>query len=220
MCEQTDTTFVFQRRFSISEVTDVKAANLKELVEGIKIVSASSIYQHTHRFLMQNQDIESSNDFAYWVKEILGDTELGEALLSINAIEFTGLRALREKIIDVIQKHIENNPEALNRFANKDSVFNFVKSRSFVIPTGEVANTLEEFYVCMKHSSFYSIYFHMMESKLRLDHGKNDFSNWLETAIGEHDLAKQIEDLDPYSQNLEALKKHILELIEKRLEVK
>lgn len=77
------------------------------------------IYHHTHRFLQQHQylSLEPPNDFAYWVSEALGEDELGERLSSIDTIQFSTIRSLREKIIQTIEDYLKHNPLAKLRFS-------------------------------------------------------------------------------------------------------
>src|SRR4030043_1557486 len=88
-------------RLHLSELTGLKAATLNELLELIKTVSGSCIYQHTHRFLQQHQHLspEPPNDFAYWVTNVLGEDELGEKLASIDIIKYSSVGGLRERLI-------------------------------------------------------------------------------------------------------------------------
>ena len=96
-------------RLHLSELTGLRASTLRELLELIKTVSGSSIYHHTHRFLQQHQYLspEPPNDFAYWVANVLGEQELGEKLASIDIVQYSSVRALREKIIEVIEDYLK-----------------------------------------------------------------------------------------------------------------
>ncbi|MFH1288686.1 MAG: DUF5752 family protein, partial [bacterium] len=196
--------FRFYTRLHLTELTGLKAVNLGQLIELIKNVPGSSIYHHTHRFLQQHQYLspEPPNDFAYWVTEILGDDDLGERLASIDTIQFATIRSLREKIILTIEDYIKENPSVKNRFANVNEEFHFIKSISFILPTNYCAYNLKEFVDILKKITIDSIYFHIFESRLRLEKGVNDFSNWVETSIGDKKLAEKISKLDPYTYTL------------------
>src|SRR3990172_3770893 len=113
--------FKFYTQLHMPELTGLKAANLQELLDLIKTVPGSVIYHHTHRFLQQHQYLspEPPNDFAYWAAEVLGDHELGEMLASIDTIQFSTIRSLRERIIAVIEDYLNNNPLAKLRFAGE-----------------------------------------------------------------------------------------------------
>lgn len=209
--------FRFYTRLHLTELTGMKAANLEQLVELIKNVTGSSIYHHTHRFLQQHQYLspEPPNDFAYWVTEILGDANLGERLASIDTIQFTTIRSLRERIILTIGDYIKDNPVVKNRFANVNEEFHFIKSISFILPTNYYAYNLKEFADILEKITIDSIYFHIFEARLRLGKGINDFSNWVENSIGDKKLAGKISKLDPYTYTLEALRKTLIEILEK-----
>lgn len=211
--------FRFYTRLHLSELTGLRATTLGQLLDLIKRVSGSCIYHHTHRFLQQHQYLspEPPNDFAYWVTEILGEDELGEQLASIDTIQYSTIRSLREKIIETIENYLKNNPLAKLRFARSDEEFHFIKSVSFVLPTNYLAYDLKEFIEVLKQITIDSIYFHIFEARLRLEKGTNDFSNWIETSIGDKELADGISKLDPYTYTLEELRRTLIKIIEERI---
>jgi hypothetical protein len=207
-------------RLHLSELTGLKAATLRELLELVRTVSGSCIYHHTHRFLQQHQYLspEPPNDFAYWVSNVLSEAELGEKLASIDIIQYSSVRSLREKIILVIEEYLRKNPSAEKRFVNPGAEFHFIKSISFVFPTNHVARDLKELAEILKQITIDSIYFHIFEARLRLEKGKNDLSLWIEKAIGDKLLADKIARLDPYTFTLEDLRKKVVGLIERRIQ--
>lgn len=211
--------FRFYTRLHLSELTGLRASTLSQLVGLIKQVLGSCIYHHTHRFLQQHQYLspEPPNDFAYWVSEILGEDELGEKLASIDTVQFSTIRSLREKIITTIDEHLKNNPLAKLKFAREGEEFHFIKSVSFVIPTNYVAHDLKEFKDIVSKITIDSIYFHIFEARLRLERGTNDFSSWIESSIGDKELADKISKLDPYTHTLEELRRVIIKIIEAQI---
>lgn len=213
--------FRFCTRLHLSELTGLRATTLTQLLELLQKVSGSCIYHHTHRFLQQHQYLspEPPNDFAYWVSEVLGEDELGERLASIDTIQFSAIRSLREKIIQTIEDYLKHNPLAKLRFSRPGEEFHFIKSISFVIPTDYIARDLREFKEIIGRIPIDSIYFHIFESRLRLEKGMNDFSNWIENSLGAKLLADEISKLDPYTHTLEELRKKILSLIEAGVDI-
>lgn len=211
--------FRFYTRLHLSELTGLKASTARELLEIIKTVSGSCIYHHTHRFLQQHQYLspEPPNDFAYWVSNILGEAELGEKLASIDIIQFSTIRSLREKIIDTIEPHLQSNPWTERKFASPGAEFHFIKSTSFIFPTNHTAHNLEELADILKKISIDSIYFHIFEARLRLEKGNNDLSCWIEKDIGNKELADEMSRLDPYPYTLEDLRKMLVNIIEESL---
>ena len=211
--------FRFYGRLHLSELTGLRATNLQELLDLIKTVPGSCIYHHTHRFLQQHQYLspEPPNDFAYWVSGTLGDNELSEQLASIDTIQFSTIRSLRDKIADTIEEHLKNWPSVQQRFADEARAFHFVKSRSFVFPTNYIVHDLNEFADVLQKISIGSIYFHIFEARLRLEKEVNDFSLWIETSFGDKELARKISKLDPYTYTMEDLRKTILRIVRKKI---
>src|SRR3989338_6376166 len=128
--------FRFYTRLHLSELTGLRATTLGQLLDLIKEVSDSSIYHHTHRFLQQHQYLspEPPNDFAYWVTEMLGEDELGERLASIDTVQFSNIRDLRETIIASIEDYLKDNLLAKLKFSREGEEFHFMKSVSFILP--------------------------------------------------------------------------------------
>ncbi|OGX08545.1 MAG: hypothetical protein A2Z88_06470 [Omnitrophica WOR_2 bacterium GWA2_47_8] len=211
--------FRFYTRLNLSGLTGLKAATLEELLQHIKEVPGSCIYHHTHRFLQQHQYLspEPPNDFAYWVTHILGDDRLGEDLASIDTVQFTTIRELREKIVTVIEEYLKKYPSAKRRFVNEEQAFSFIKSMSFILPTHYIASNLREFIEILRKVTIDSIYFHIFEARLRLEKKSNDFSNWIESFLGDKELAEKIAQLDPYTQTLEDLRQALIRILERKL---
>ena len=207
--------FKFYIRMILPELTGLKADNLEQLLKMIKEVSPSAIYHHTHRFLQHHQHLapEPANDFAYWVKEVLGEYKLGEKLASIDTVEFSTIEALRTSIVSSIEEYLKENPTAGSRTAHKGEEFYFVKSVSFIFPTKHTARDLDEFVNELKRVTISSIYFHIFEARLRLGKGNNDFSFWIETSVGDKEVAGKISKLDPYAYTLEDLRTKIINII-------
>jgi len=209
--------FRFYTRLHLSELTGLRASILSQFLGLLKEVPGSCIYHHTHRFLQQHQYLspEPPNDFAYWVTEVLGEDELGERLASIDTVQFTTIRSLREEITKTIEDYLSHNPLAKLKFSREGEEFHFIKSVSFILPTSYIAYDLKEFTDILKKITLDSIYFHIFEARLRLEKADNDFSLWIETSIGDKELADLISGLDPYSYTLEDLRNKIIRIIEK-----
>ncbi len=211
--------FCFHTRLHLTELTGLRATTLGQLLSLIKKVPGASIYHHTHRFLQQHQYLspEPPNDFAYWVTEALGEDELGEELASIDTIQYTTIRSLREKVVATIEAYSRTNHLVKLKFARSGEEFHFMKSVSFVLPTHYVVQDLREFADALQKVTLDSIYFHVFESRLRLEKGDNDFSNWIATSLLDKELAYEISRLDPYTQTLENLRKTLVRIIQKRI---
>lgn len=208
--------FLFKTQLSLVLLTGRRATNVLELRNELKTASESSVYYHTHNFLQRHQFLipEPSNDFAYWVTQVLREERLGERLEAIDTVRFTSLNELREAILTVMDAFLQKN--ATLREAPEGSEFHFMKAILFSFPTVHEACDLEEFLTGLKKVSIHSLYYHIFEWRLRASRGANDFSLWLQ-ALGETSLARQIDRLDPYSHTMEELRSRIVRLIERRI---
>ncbi len=206
--------FKFCSRLHLKELTGLKAANLTQLVSMIKTVPGSVVYHHTHHFLQQHQYLvpEPPNDFAYWVEQALGYRDLAEDLASVNTCEYHSIRALREQIVSVIERYLKR--DKTSREAGEGEEFHFIRSVSFVFRTPYEAYDLKEFQDVVEKITIDAIYFHMFESRLRLEKGVNDFSNWMRNELSEFELAERVDQLDPYTHTMEGLRNKVVALIQ------
>ena len=177
--------FRFYSRTHLTELTGLRAKNLRELVDIMKKVPDAVIYYHTHRFLEEHHYLtpEPSNDFAVWVSDALGEEVLGERLASVNTFEFPNLGALRERLVGIIEERLAKGPDSREAMTGRE--FHFMKSVSVILPTPYVAHDLREFVETLRKISLGSLYFHVFESRLRLGKGLNDFSIWMKDSLGE-----------------------------------
>ncbi len=209
--------FRFYSRTHLTELTGIQAKNLRELVDILKSAPDAVIYYHTHRFLEEHHYLtpESSNDFAVWASDALGDAVLGETLASVDTFLFPNLGALKERLVGIIEEYLSQGSNS--REAMEGQEFHFMKSVSVVMPNFYVAHDLREFVETLRKISLGSLYYHVFESRLRLGRGLNDFSIWMQNSLGETELAEEIARLDPYTYTLEGLRSALIQLIEKRI---
>ena len=215
--EQPREPFHFLTSMDLTMLTNRRARDLAALLAHMQEVPGSVIYYHTHRFLVQHQYLspEPPNDFAYWVTNVLQEDRLGEQLAAIDLIQFRTIRALRERLVSLIERYLNERKEL--RVAPDGEEFHFRESVSFVVPTRHVAHDLREFVDAMSQIGFGSLAFHFFDARLRLSRGENDFSEWLSTGLGEAQLARAIARLDPYTYTLDALRKEVVRLVRQRL---
>jgi small-conductance mechanosensitive channel len=209
--------FRFYSRTHLTELTGLRAKNLRELVDILKKVPETVVYHHTHHFMEEHHYLtpEPANDFAVWVADALGDEVLGEKLASVDTFSFPDLASLRERLVGVIEEHLPLGSNS--REAMPGQEFYFMKSVSLILPTPYITHDLREFVETLRKVSLGSLYFHMFESRLRLGRGLNDFSVWLQDSLDESELGQEIARLDPYTYSLEGLRSALIQLIEKRI---
>jgi len=213
------TPFLFCTQLNITELLGIKVANVYDLYKQIKEVPGSSIFHHTHWFLLQHHYLAPgpSNDFAYWVTSALGEESLGEQLSSIDTVQFCTINDLRKKIVSTISMYLKKNPFVKKKHVRSGEEFYFAKSISLIISTEHQAHTIEEFISLLNIITHESLYYHIFEARLRLGGKSNDFSKWLSDMFGEHHIAEKIEQLDPYAYTFEDLRTEIINLISKRI---
>jgi len=114
-------TFRFHTSLILQESTGLRAATLPTLLKLLRAVPESSIYHHTHHFLLQHHYLtpEPSNDFAYWVSEVLGEQALGERLAGMDILAHPTLQSLREALVGMIEEYLSRTPTARLRFASE-----------------------------------------------------------------------------------------------------
>ena len=212
--------FRFYTSLILPEATGLRAATLTELGKLLHQVPESCIYYHTHHFLLQHHYLipEPTNDFAYWVSEIVGEPRLGESLASIDTMAYGNLEDLRHAITDTVDTYLHERPSARLRFVGAGEEFFFVKSVHLIMPTSQTASTLLEFAQALERVSLPSLYFHMFVARLRIGYPTNDFSIWLADHLDLKELAARVSQLDPYAHTLEMLRATLLEMIREHLE--
>ena len=205
--------FTFYTRLNLVELLGRTARNLSELLEGMQSVPGSSIYFHTHRFLQQHHYMspEPPNDFAFWVTQSMNLDALGEQLSCIDTVQFRRVEDLRQALVRVLTDRRDRG-QSMTAVCSEGEEFHFMSCRTFILPTGQSAVTVAEFLDILKTISIDSLYYHVFESRLRLEKEDNDFSAWFES-LGLGPLAKAITRLDPYTITLEGLRQKIIRLV-------
>ena len=208
--------FEFRTRLAVPKLTRRIAATVAELAHHLREVPESVVFQHTHHFLVQHQELspEPPNDFAHWVTTALQEDELGERLASVDTVRFASLGALKDRLLEILDTHLhtERNP----RSAPEGEAFHFKDAVSVVLPTGHVAHSIADFRAALARVSTASIAYHLFESRLRLGAEDNDFSLWLEHEADMGAVARAIRALDPYTYTLEGLRQVLLGLVPAR----
>jgi len=210
--------FRFFTSFTLQEATGLRAATIPQLVALLKKVPEGCLYYHTHYFLLTHHYLtpEPTNDFAYWISEVLKEEALGEQLASLDIMAHATLEGLRETLVSTIEAYLARTPTARMKFASEGEEFFFVKSLHVIMPTRYQASTLAECVDALSQIGIHSLYFHIFEARLRIGHPTNDFALWFEQ-WGLKELAERVATLDPYGQTLEALRSVLISLVRQEL---
>jgi hypothetical protein len=209
--------FYFNTSAHLVRITAQKANTLAELLDALRVCPDDSIFQHTFRTLQDHHFIQEgfSNDFAHWVLTACNEPGLAEQLASVDVREFTSLDKLRDRFIQIVEKHLQLNPAAGSRAA--EETFHFCASDIVVVPTNFVAQTMQDFAKGLRGVSVHSIHHHFIEARLRLKLMSNDFSQWLHEDVGLTDAARAVNRIDIYTATLEGVRQQIVRIVERSL---
>jgi hypothetical protein len=205
--------FQFMTKSDLTLLLGRKAKNATELYAGLGEVPATSVYYHTHRFLQQHHYLspEPPNDFAYWVTNVLNDDILGERIASVDIMQFVSIEEIRQRFLSLLDEYLQSAERKID--CPRGEEFHFMACQTFAFPAPYVATNLREFRDMLEKASISSIYYHMFDARMRPELGNNDFSIWIRDN-GYPELARAIQDLDPYSHTLEGLRKAVIRLVE------
>ena len=209
--------FYFNTSAHLLRITTLKASTLAELLDAFRSCPDDSIFQHTFRTLQEHHFIREgySNDFAHWALAACNEPGLAEQLASVDVREFTSLGDLRERFVQIVEKHLRLNPPNGTRRA--EETFYFCASDIVVLPTNFVAGTMQDFAKGLREVSVHSIHHHFIEARLRLKLMSNDFSQWLCEDVGLTDTARALNRIDIYTATLEDVRGQMVRILERAL---
>jgi trehalose synthase-fused probable maltokinase len=209
--------FGFVACLELREFLGLRAENERQLADLIDEVPLDSIYYHTHAFFLRHKFVAGTypNDFATWAAVQVRDRILGERLAMVDPSGFTNLHDLREELVSVIDDHLRGLQIVPGVILGEP--FEFIQSRIVEIPTGIEVRTLQEFRDALLSVDVSAVYFHLVEARLRLGRGQNDFAAWLEHGLGLPDLAARLRAVDPYAGSLERARNRIIQVCDEAL---
>lgn len=207
--------FYFNSAAHLLRIGRERAANLTELLEGLRTCPNDSIFQHTFQTMQEHHFIREgfSNDFAHWAFAACNEVGLAERLASVDVREFTSVVDLRQRIIEIVEEYLKRNARARDRAALEP--FYFCASDTVVIPTPFVARNLREFIDSLRKVSIHSIHYHFIEARLRLKLNSNDFSIWLEEEMDLGTVADRVNRIDIYTSTLHDVRDQMLRILER-----
>jgi hypothetical protein len=143
---------------------------------------------------------------------MLNEKALAEKLTAIDLSEYSTVESLRNRIVLIIEHHVQENPLCIKKIA--DEPFYLHDVTRFVYLTDNFAYDLDSFRDLIAKVSIYSIYFHFIESRLHSQLETDDFSMWVEDSLGMPSLAQKIRQIDISVYTLEGLRSRIIQLID------
>lgn len=195
--------------------TGIRAQTLRELQTGLSQVDDSSIYFHFWGRMIRPHISESefNNDFASWVNSSLRDFKLAEGLSAINPVKFQNFDDIRNVILNILDKRLENDDFLSWKKSDRD--FHFIGCRKLMFDTGREIASLEEFPDSVRNASRESFFYHFIDGRRRSPECKDDFSIWLEQFNGATDsLRKKLKNVDSYLFSLTELQHQVFRIID------
>ncbi len=202
------TPFEFVTASYLVRILPERAWTLAELADGLRTCSDASIFHHTFQSLERHHYTTFSNDFAQWTAAACNEPWLGERLAAVDVRDITSLEILRHALVDPIDQHLSHLPDAAGRRAFEP--FYFSESLGIQVPLGTSASTLAELAEGINTLSLQTIHHHFINSRIRLRLATNDFSHWIDQALGYPELARRLDRIDIYVNTLEDLRREIL----------
>jgi hypothetical protein len=212
-----DKPFYFNTSENLLRISRYRAGTLSELLQALRECPDDCIFQHTFRTLQEHHFIRQgfSNDFAHWSLSACNEPILAEQLASVDVREFTAIAGLRDRMIEIVTKFLQDYPRAGAKLGHER--FYFCASDLVVLPTPFVSNSVRDFIDGLRQVSLHSIHHHFIEARLRLHLMSNDFSQWLEEEVGLRETAEAVERIDIYTNTMEGVRQQIARIVEHAL---
>lgn len=191
--------------------TGERAGSLLEFRDKLAVVDEWCIYYHFWSGHMNPKFVHSQhhNDFASWAFHCLHDNILAERLSIIDPTECENLEALRQELLETIEKSLDDYEILL--WTKKEDRFHFIRSMIIVFETHlkmEHPGNLTHVLPTLPPSS---IFYHFIDARSRTPEKMDDFSAWLRMFGDQYDdLIGVIQAIDPYFLSLTQLKDELI----------
>ncbi len=199
--------FTFKTELWVPVYTGIKVDSLQDFIEAMSTIPDGSLLYHFYINLLNYHNLPTlyMNSFSYWL-HINGYESLAERISIIDPTEYYSLDDLRTTVIKILK---ECEAEKLKR---RLQPFYFLDARREVLFTGLEADELQEFIEGVRNSSIYSIFYHMVVSKIDRKSPIDEYSEWLMNN-GYLKKAEEIAKIDLYAMSLYEAKRKLLEVL-------
>jgi hypothetical protein len=204
--------FRFASEAGVIRWTGYRADDLASFRSALGKVSGSSVYYHFYQSFYRRHflTVDHMHDFARWIHLNLNVPPLAERLAQVDPTDVSSIAEARARMI----AHIDTFLGEVAAWVRIPAVspFYFLEQDSFVFLTGHEAKDLKEFRECLEKVGEASIYYHLVEARIRLGSADNDFSAWLEGG-GEAELAQRIRSINVHRRSIGVTRNRLLEVI-------
>lgn len=194
--------------------TGEKASSLVELRDKLLTIDEGSVYYHFWGGRMNPRFVETQhhNDFASWAYHRLHDRVLAEKLNVIDPTEFSNLEALRQEVLETIEKRLDDYDMVV--WTKKEDRFSFIRSLVIVFESAFSLSQPQDLKETIPSLPPSSIFYHFIDARARTAEGLDDFSVWLNTFGSEYaGLTERFRAIDPYFLSLVQLKEELVKAV-------
>ncbi len=199
----------------VAIATGVRAQVLSEFRDQVATIHPGSIYFHFWggRLRPDFEHREYHNDFASWAHSHLHDQVLAERLDIIDPTDYEDLEDLRAEFIEVLDERLDEREYI--PWTTREEGFQFIRSKIIIMKTSHQLSHPQELSEHVSQMSHSSLFYHFIDSRRRIEGGRDDFSNWLSSFGDDYqDVVEQIRDIDPYFISLGELQKRLTFIFE------
>ena len=209
--------FVFQGCVHVCEIMPYEAHDTRELLEHVKQVPAECSFCHTSALLVHRtpQPDAYPNDFALWADLELHDRRLAERLAAVDPFRLGSIEGVRAELVSTLEHHLQ---QLSGPAPHAGEPFRFLQYHVVPVQTGHEARTLRQFRDALTDVDVSTLFFHIVEARYRLGHGRGDFAEWVDTVLGRPELAERLGHIDPYAGTLERVRERHLIALNRALE--
>jgi septum formation topological specificity factor MinE len=200
--------------------TGERASSLLELRDKIATINEGCIYYHFWggRMMPQFVHTQHHNDFASWVFHRLHDNVLAERLSVIDPIEFNSLEALRQDVLEKIEKRLEDYE--IHLWTKKEDQFRFIRYTIVIFENIVSIAKPEDLPKIVPMLPPNSIFYHFIDARARTPERTDDFSVWLKMYGNQYDaLIEDIQSIDPYFLSLTQLREELTNLFQRYFKI-
>jgi hypothetical protein len=187
--------------------------NLRELHERLQHCPLEALYHHLCETQIRPSfdDPEFRNDFALWAARELGDRVLAERLGMLNPYAFDNLSAIKERLLEIVEERISENPQAAWHPAHEE--FRFMQAATVIFDTGQTLGSLADLLEAIPRLTASSVYYHFVEARRRTADRLDDFSAWLRDLAEETvEVERALGGVDFYFLSLRELKRELVQI--------
>lgn len=194
--------------------TGERASSLLELRDKLATVDEGCIYFHFWGGRMNPQFVhpQHHNDFASWAYYRLHDHALAEKLNIIDPTEFKTLEALRQELLETVERRLDDYEIVL--WTKKEDRFHFIRSSIIVFDSSISISEPQNLSTVISQLPPSSIFYHFIDARARTPEGVDDFSVWLKIFGDQYqNLIENIQAIDPYFLSLTDLRDELTHVI-------